>query len=94
MTKTNYEEKIERGLKLFLKEEYGVTAISAFICESEVERGWSDGCETCGYGSDEDTVTTPIYYKEEKFGYTRQQDIKGTSINFLPQLLDYIDRAN
>lgn len=91
---SSYEEKIERGLKLYLKEEHGITAVSASIGESEVERGWSSGCKTCGYGADEDTVKTPIYYKTYKGGWTQSVEIDGTSINFLPELLSFIDRAN
>lgn len=91
---TEYEEKIERGLKLYLKQNRDITATTAWIGESEVERGWSSGCDTCGYGADEDKVTTPIYYKTEEYGWTSTVEIEGTSLNFLPELLSYIDRAN
>lgn len=90
----SYEEKIERGLKLYLKEVVGVTATDAWISESEVERGWSSGCDTCGYGADEDTVYTPICYRTTERDWTQEHRIDGTSINFLPELLGYIDRAN
>ncbi len=90
----SYEEKIKRGLVLYLREVHGITAKTASIGESEVERGWSSGCDTCGYGSDEDTINTPIYYKESGEDWGRSLQIPGTSIDFLPELLGYIDRAN
>lgn len=91
---SNYEEKIERGLKLWFKEVQDLTVSSAWIGESEVERGYDGGCDTCGWGADEDTIETPIYYKLTEDDYIRSRTIEGTSLNFLPQLLGYIDRAN
>lgn len=88
----SYEEKIERGLKLYLREVHGVKAIEASIGESEAEQGW-EGCESCGYGSNDGTITTPISYKEEGDAWTSSVEIDGTSLNFLPTLLSYIDRA-
>lgn len=90
----DYEIKLERGLLLYLREEHGVNATSASIGESEVEKGWG-GCETCGYGGSEDTITTPIYYQRSGDVYSSGTiEIDGTSIGFLPTLLEYIDRAN
>jgi hypothetical protein len=89
----DYTEKIERGLLLFLREKHGITAETASIGESEVEKGWK-GCETCNYGGSEDTVTTPIYYKRSDWVYDSTLDIPGTSLEFLPELLNFIDRAN
>ena len=93
MSDIDYTEKIERGLKLFLREEHGITAVEASIGESEMERGW-EGCHTCGHGGGEDTVATPIHYRREGSLYGTSLDISGTSLDFLPKLLDYIDRAN
>lgn len=89
---TNYEEKIERGLILWLRENRDITALTANIGESEVESGWG-GCETCGYGGSDGEIETPIYYTNdiEKYGTVY---IKGSSLDFLPTLLGYIDRAN
>ena len=90
----SYEEKIEKGLILWLYEAKGIEATEASIGESEVERGWSTGCDTCGYGADEDSIETPISYRAESGGQWRVVQIEGTSINFLPTLLEYIDRAS
>ncbi|HEY6020054.1 MAG TPA: hypothetical protein VIY48_09175 [Candidatus Paceibacterota bacterium] len=91
---SDYEVKIERGLILYLREERGITAIDASLGESEFERG-RDGCDTCGYDGSDGTITTPIYYKGDGGRYdTGTVEIHGTSINFLPTLLEYIDRAN
>lgn len=90
----SYKKKIEQGLLLWLKEERGIEALYAELCESEVERSYYEGCETCGYGGQEDTITTSIVYKTKKVGGYGTAQIEGTSINFLPKLLEYIDRAS
>lgn len=93
MSDIDYLDKIERGLILFLREKHGITATSASIGESEVESGW-DGCDTCGYGGSEDAVKTPITYKQDGWLYASVLEIDGTSLEFLPELLNFIDRAN
>lgn len=90
----SYEEKIKRGLVLWLREVRGVTATDARLNESEVERGYSSGCDTCGHGADDDTITTTISYKTAGKSWWDSVEIPGTSIDFLPELLGYIDRAN
>jgi hypothetical protein len=89
----DYMERIERGLLLFLREKHGITAETAYIGESNVEEGW-EGCDTCGYGGGDDTVKTPIYYKSSGWLYNNALEIDGTSLEFLPELLNFIDRAN
>lgn len=93
MSETTYGERIERGLILFLREKHGITATSASIGESEVEKGW-EGCETCSYGGSEDQVKTPITYKQDGWLHGSTLEIDGTSLEFLPELLNFIDRAN
>jgi hypothetical protein len=91
---TDYEEKIERGLILFLREEFDVKASRASIGETEIERGFFGGCDTCGYGSDEDEIFFYINYSTEtdqRRGYAR---LEGSTLNFLPTILPYIERAN
>lgn len=91
---TNYADKIEAGLKLWLKEVHGIDALSAELNESEVERALYTGCETCGYGGGEDKITTAITYRTGKtYRDWGSVEIEGTSVNFLPELLSYIDRA-
>lgn len=93
----SYERKIERGLILWLREVHGVSAVKAEASEAEVERGWSTGCETCGYGADEDTVYFYVKYREvddDDSWYWKSVKVEGTNVNFLPTILPYIDRAN
>lgn len=90
---TDYEKKIERGLILFLRERKNIIAETAYMGESEAESGWG-GCDTCGYGGSDGNIETPIYYRRSGEFATRTVYIDGTSIDFLPRLLDYIDRAN
>ena len=89
----DYERKIERGLILWLREKKDITAVTASIGESEAEEGWG-GCDTCGYGGSDSTIETPIYYRGEGRYDSGTVYVDGTSINFLPTLLEYIDRAN
>lgn len=94
MSEKNYEREIEKGLILWLSEVRGIEAVEASIEESEGERGWIDGCDTCGYGAEGGTIETPIFWKGEGDRFWNRVTIKGTSVNFLPELLGYIDRAN
>ena len=93
----DYTEKISAGLVLWLKDVRGVDAVSAALNESEVERSYYEGCDTCGYGAEDDKITTTITYERtgvkgwERYGSV---EIDGTSVNFLPELLSYIDRAS
>lgn len=90
----DYTEKINAGLVLWLKDVRGVDAVSAALNESEVERSGYEGCETCGYGGSEDKITTTITYRTGKtYRDWGSVEIEGTSVNFLPELLSYIDRA-
>jgi uncharacterized protein YprB with RNaseH-like and TPR domain len=87
------EEKIEAGLKLFLREEHGIEATSAYLDESEVERGTFAGIETFGSERALDTITTSLIYEVEGRAVSQSIEIKGTSLDFLPKLLGYINRA-
>jgi len=89
----DYTEKIKAGLLLWLKDVHGIDAYWAELSESEVERGYYDGCETCGYGGDDDTIVTRVTYASQGVRFRQNVEIKGTSIDFLPELLKYIDRV-
>jgi hypothetical protein len=89
----DYTEKIEAGLMLYLKEHYGLTVDSAWLNESEVERGWHEGCETCGCGASEDTISFTIGFKDGSYPYSQSREISGSTLDFFPILLEYIDRA-
>ena len=92
---SNYEEKIKRGLILYLREVHDIRAIDARLGLTEMEAAQYEGCETCGYGSDEDKAWTPLESKEDG---DRDWDLikldTRYSIDLLPTLLPYIDRAN
>ena len=91
----SYEEKIKRGLLLYLREVHKITAIDAEIGMTEFEAGSWEGCDTCGYGADEDEVWTPLRFKraQDKYWDFIKLDTVN-SVNLLPELLPYIDRAN
>lgn len=94
MNETDYNERIKRGLILFLREVHNIYATDAWLEESEVERGWFSGCETCGYGGDDDAITTDLKYKTLDATYASRVTLRESSLDFLPTLLPYIDRAN
>lgn len=90
---TDYDEKISRGLILWLREVKGIRATEAQLHESETEKAQFSGCETCGYGGDDDKIYTDIAYKDEDSNWGIVK-LEGTSIDYLPTLLYFIDRAN
>lgn len=91
---SDYEERIKRGLILYLREEHDIKAVDAELGLSEVEAAQYEGCETCGYGADQSTTVTPLRYREEGDSYWDRVDLDTTTLNLLPTLLPYIDRAN
>ncbi len=88
------EEKIQRGLILYLREVHDIRAVQVELGLSEIEEAQYDGCETCGYGADEGRTYVPLRYKEREGCYWQEIEMDTTSINLLPTLLPYIDRAN
>lgn len=89
---SDYEKDIERGLIAYLAS-LGIKAVQAELNESEVEKAYFEGCETCGYGADDDRIYTRISYKTEDRNYWQCHEIPGTSLDFLPTLLKFIDES-
>ncbi len=87
---TDYERKIERGLILWLREEKDVKAVEATL-DAEGEEESYGYCDTC-YGT---SAVAKIYvsYRKEDGGWG-EVEVGSDSLNFLPTLLPYIDRAN
>lgn len=85
-----YERKIERGLILWLREEKDVKAVEATL-NAEGEDESYGYCDTC-YGT---SAVAKIYvsYRDED-GKWDEVEVGSDSLNFLPVLLPYIDRAN
>lgn len=97
MTEIDYNEKIRRGVILYLREVHGVTATDAYIGDPEVHREWSGGCETCGWY--ENNIETDIRYLTEGTFESGCWNYKTVTLDMaesdmLPLLLPYIDRAN
>lgn len=89
------EERIERGLKLYLREEHGLMVTEAKLGMTEFEASQWEGCDTCGYGGDEDRAFTPLLYKlKGDGGWVVIELDTVNSVNLLPTLLPYIERAN
>ena len=88
-----YEEKIAAGLKLYLKEHYGKDVSDAWLNESEIERGYFTGCDTCGYGAEEDIISFTIGFRDDSHRRPQWVTLSGSTLDFFPTLLEYIDRA-
>lgn len=58
---------IEESIKLAMarmieRNTVGIESVEVQRWEEEFERGWFSGCDTCGYGADDDTYKVFIYY--------------------------------
>lgn len=91
---SEYERKIERGLILWLREIHNIVAEEASI-DAEGETESYGYCDTCCYG---ESAVAKIYvnYKVKGESHWNRDDIEvgSNSLDFLPVLLPYIDRAN
>lgn len=91
----DYEAKIQRGLILYLREEHEIEAVEAELGMTEMETAYFTGCDTCGYGGGEDRAFTPLRYKAEGEPWWQSIELDTQySIDLLPKLLPYIDKAN
>lgn len=86
----SYEEKIERGLKLYLKEVHSVAGDITHASLSDFDSGGDGGCDTCGYGSS--VVSFDVNYRVN--GRSSWKTIEMDPLDFFAVLLPYIDRAN
>ena len=89
------EQKINDMLCRYLKAEHGIDTGKAWLSETDVsvERGWSDGCDTCGHGRD-DTETSMSFYiryhdDNANWGKISSVMIGGDPLNFFPTLMQY-----
>ena len=88
---TSYEEKIERGLKLYLKEVHKVEGNIISASLSGFTEGGDGGCDTCGYGATEQGFD--VDFTVEGGGY-RWVTVEMDPLEFFAVILPYIDRAN
>lgn len=86
----NYEEKIERGLKLYLKEAHKIQGEVTDVELDAYDSGGSGGCDTCGYG--DSGASFDINYRAD--GYFHYITIDEDPLAFFSTILPYIDRAN
>lgn len=55
------EESIKSAMAAMIKRKLSFT-VEVTSWEEEFERGWFEGCGTCGYGADEDKYYVDINY--------------------------------
>jgi hypothetical protein len=88
---TGYEKKIERGLILWLREIKDIKATEAQLSAEGEEESYGY-CDTC-YGTSAAAVIY-VAYKAEGDQHWSEVEVERNSLDFLPELLPYIDRAN
>lgn len=73
-------------------------AINISFYMTEAHNSQFDGCDTCGYGADDPTVTFMIKYElpSARFAYDRQRsiEIEGDPLSFLAQMLAWDEVLN
>jgi hypothetical protein len=87
----SYEEKIQRGLKLYLREVHHVKGNIISASLSEYGGGGDGGCDTCGYGSSERNFDIDYRVEGEHGSW---KNIEMDPLDFFAVILPYIDRAN
>jgi hypothetical protein len=82
------EARIEALVIQWLAKYRGIEAVTARIGEDDwdIQRGYSSGCDTCGYGDDPDYLELTIWYTDET-GQMRYIEEKKDPLSFLAELL-------
>lgn len=88
------EERIQALVIKWLEVNRGIEAKSARIDEDdwEVHRGYSSGCDTCGYGSDPDYMELTIWYTSVA-GLASYIEVQMNPLTFLAELMKLEDEA-
>jgi hypothetical protein len=87
---SDYEEKIARGLALYLKEVCNVKGEITNARLSSFDPGGEGGCDTCDYGSTEAGFDID-YNVDGLYNWVRVDE---EVLQFFSIILPYIDRAN
>jgi hypothetical protein len=86
------EDRIQALVIKWLEVNRGIEAKSARIDEDDwaVRRGYSSGCDTCGFGSDPDYMELTIWYQntDDISGYV---ELAMNPLTFLAELLTLED---
>lgn len=56
------EQIIMQAMSRMIERKLNIESVSVTSWEEEFEEGYSDGCDTCGYGADDGTYKVFIYY--------------------------------
>lgn len=86
-----YSDLTEKALVLWLKEDQDIEAVSAWFDETNIPAG--GGCDTCGYGGDND-LSFDIRYKPSENEYSKCHTIDGDPLNFFSKLYPYMVRVD
>jgi hypothetical protein len=56
------EERIKAAMGRMIERKLNIESVEVNSWSEDIEKGWRDGCSTCGYGADEDTYSVEIWY--------------------------------
>lgn len=84
------EERISRGLKLYLREEHKIDGDITEVSMSDYSDGQNSGCDTCGYGGS--GASFDINWREGR--YSKWVTLELDPLEFFTILYPYIERAN
>lgn len=82
---------IEESIKLAMarmieRNSEGIENVEVKSWEEEFEKGWSSGCDTCGYGADDDSYKVFIYYTHSGIIKTTYYVHEGTFAELIKEL--------
>lgn len=85
----NIDELVNLALVAYLQDQ-GISATMARFSDTNIPRG--GGCDTCGYGGDND-LTFDILYRDASDTYWDYHTVQDDPLNFFTTLYPYIDGA-
>jgi hypothetical protein len=63
------EDAIKASMARMIERRMNISAVIVTSWEEEFIRAWSEGCDTCGYGADDDSYEVHIRYVAEDIEY-------------------------
>jgi hypothetical protein len=83
------EERIQALIIKWLEVNRGIEAKTAQIDEDDwaMRTGYSNGCDTCGWGSDPDYLELTIWYTTTEYSPKRYIEVQTDPLSFLAEML-------
>jgi hypothetical protein len=83
------EERIQALIIKWLEVNRGIEAKTAQIDEDDwaMRTGYSNGCDTCGWGNDPDYLELTIWYTTTEDSHKRYVEVQTDPLSFLAEML-------